>query len=50
MDDLYISLRLSLMWQYKSSFFHLRSFMENYFQMIVIIQNDDLSLKTMIIP
>lgn len=33
-DDLYISLRLSLMWHYKSSFFHLRSFMENYFQMI----------------
>lgn len=33
-EDLYISLRLSLMWHYKSSFFHLRSFMENYFQMI----------------
>lgn len=33
-EDLYISLRLSLMWHYKSSFFHLRSFMENYFQMV----------------
>ncbi len=33
-DDLYVSLRLSLMWHYKSSFFHLRSFMENYFMMV----------------
>lgn len=33
-DDLYISLRLSLMWHYKWAFFHLRSFMENYFMMI----------------
>ncbi len=33
-DDLYISLRLSLIWYYKASFFHLRSFMENYFKMV----------------
>ena len=33
-EDLYVSLRLSLMWHYKTSFFHLRSFMENYFMMI----------------
>lgn len=33
-DDLYISLRLSLMWHYKWSFFHLRSFMENYFMIV----------------
>jgi len=33
-EDLYVSLRLSLMWHYKSSFFHLRSFMENYFMMV----------------
>lgn len=34
-ENLYISLRLSLMWHYRSSFFHLRSFMENYFQMVL---------------
>lgn len=33
-DDLYVSLRLSLLWHYKWSFFHLRSFMENYFMMV----------------
>lgn len=33
-DDLYVSLRLSLMWHYKWAFFHLRSFMENYFMMV----------------
>lgn len=43
-EDLYISLRLSLMWHYKSSFFHLRSFMENYFQMIL-----DYSIKKWIV-
>lgn len=33
-DDMYVSLRLSLMWHYRTSFFHLRSFIENYFELV----------------
>jgi hypothetical protein len=33
-DDMYVSLRLSLMWHHRTSFFHLRSFIENYFELV----------------